>query len=98
MIIRQVISIFLLLSILAESSFSYYQDCWYAETTSNEINLSEIDEFKKSDTGFFLQSRDYFLSPHTNCLAENEKACFHFSETPPDDACRSVASPPPEVC
>jgi len=98
MLIKQLISLILLLSVLTESTLSYYQDYWYAETTSKETSLSEIDELKESDNSFYLQSKDHHLSPRTSLLAENRITCFHFSETLPEDACRSVASPPPEVC
>ncbi|MFM8372217.1 MAG: hypothetical protein ACKOCO_07510 [Bacteroidota bacterium] len=98
MMIKQVIALLLLLSVLTESTLSYYQDCWYAEMTSNEINLSEIDDLKESDTSFCLQSKDHHLSPRTIFLAEKKTTRFHFSETVPDGACASVASPPPEVC
>lgn len=97
MLIKQFIPLLLLLSVLTESTLSYYQECWYAEMTSNEINLSEIDELKESDTSFCLQSRDH-LSPRTILPAEKKTTSFHFSETVPDDACASVASPPPEIC
>lgn len=98
MLIKQIIPLLLLLSVFTESTRSYYQDCWYAEISSKETNLSEIDELKESDTSFCLQSRDYHLSPRTILLAEKKTTCFHFSETVPDDACASVASPPPEAC
>ncbi len=88
----------LLLSVITESTLSFYQDCWYAEMTSTEINLSEIDELKESDTSLCLQGREHHLSPRTTLLDERKTTRFHFSETAPDDACASVASPPPEVC
>ena len=98
MLLRYVISVLLLLSVITESTLSYYQDCWLAEITTKEASFSEIDELKESDSSLYFPSRDYHLSPRTSFLAEKEDACFHFLETAPDDADRSVASPPPEFC
>ncbi|MEY4204785.1 MAG: hypothetical protein RL013_2489 [Bacteroidota bacterium] len=98
MLLRYVISVLLLLSVITESTLSYYQDCWLAEITTKEASFSEIDELKESDSSLYFPSRDYHLSPRTSIPAERDVTCFHFSETAPDDACCSVASPPPEIC
>ncbi|MEN9415477.1 MAG: hypothetical protein RLZ62_1781 [Bacteroidota bacterium] len=96
MMIKQVISLFLMFSVLTESLSTYYQDSWFAEISNTEVNFSESDELKESDASIYLQSKDHHLSPCTSALAERKRICFHFSETAPEDASRSVASPPPE--
>ena len=97
MFIKKVISILLVLSVLAESTFYCYQDCVYAEIAGFEINFSEIDDLKESDTEYIFHCKDYSLSPCTVSPALKKSSHFHFSESAPDDACTSVASPPPEV-